>query len=167
MTMLKPSLSIALLALVLSGCAGTIGTSPKGLEAPIEKAALKLASDIKEGGYRTVTTDELKKGLDEGKNITILSTLPADDDRAFGMLPKARSAAMPKSEKELTLNDKERLIAAAGNDKEQNLVVYCGFVACRRSHLGAKALMENGYKNVYRYPGGIAAWAEAGYPVVK
>jgi thiosulfate/3-mercaptopyruvate sulfurtransferase len=26
---------------------------------------------------------------------------------------------------------------------------------------------ELGYTNVYRYPGGIKAWLEAGYPVEK
>jgi len=87
MNFVKLSTGISLLTLVLSGCAGTIGTSPKGLELPIEKAALKFTSDVKEGGYRVVTTDELKKWLDEGKNITILSTLPAAEDRSFGTLP--------------------------------------------------------------------------------
>lgn len=52
-------------ALLLCASAGyaapSHGTSPKGLEIPIEKAALKFAADVKDGGYRVVTTDELKK----------------------------------------------------------------------------------------------------------
>jgi rhodanese-related sulfurtransferase len=47
------------------------------------------------------------------------------------------------------------------------LVVYCGFVACRKSHIGAKLLVDYGYKNVYRYPAGVIAWAEAGNSVKK
>ncbi len=155
-----------ILSLMLSGCA-TVGTSPKGLEIPIEKAAIKFSSDVKDGGYQVVNTDELKKWLDSGKKLTIISTLPSSDDKQFGTLPSAVSGPMPKSEKDLTPADKNGIVAAAGSDKEKPIVVYCGFVACRRSHLGAKVLVENGFKNVYRYPAGISGWSEAGFPVTK
>ncbi len=44
---------------------------------------------------------------------------------------------------------------------------YCGFAKCTRSHNGAMWAMKLGYQNVYRCPGGIKAWLEAGYPVEK
>ena len=154
---------IAVFTLSIAGCATTNGTSPKGLEVPIEKAAIKFSSDVTAGGYKIVNTEELKKWLDEGKKITIISTLPPEDDHAFGLLPAAVNGAMPKSEKELTPAQKDNLIKVAGNDKDQTIVIYCGFVACRRSHIGAKTLVENGFKNVYRYPAGITGWTESGY----
>jgi thiosulfate/3-mercaptopyruvate sulfurtransferase len=46
-------------------------------------------------------------------------------------------------------------------------VFYCGFVKCTRSHNGAMWAVKLGYTNVYRCPGGIKAWDEAGYPVAK
>ena len=46
---------IAIVTAMLAGCASTQGTSPKGLEVPIEKAALQLSADVKSGGYRIVT----------------------------------------------------------------------------------------------------------------
>ena len=159
--------AIAVMTLMLAGCAATIGTSPKGLEVPIEKAAVKFSSDIIDGGYKIVGTDELKKWIDEGKKLAIISTLPLDEDKMFGLLPSAVNGAMPKSEKELTPSDKDKLLKAAGTDKEQLVVIYCGFVACRRSHIGAKILVDNGFKNVYRYPAGITGWAESGYPLTK
>jgi thiosulfate/3-mercaptopyruvate sulfurtransferase len=158
---------IAVMTLTLAGCASTHGTSPKGLEVPIEKAALKFSSDIKDGGYKVVGTDELKKWLDEGKKLTIISALPVAEDKEFGLLPSAVNGAIPKTEKELTQADKDNLIKAVGHDKEQPVVIYCGFVACRRSHIGAKVLVENGFKNVYRYPAGITGWQESGYPLTK
>jgi rhodanese-related sulfurtransferase len=160
-------LTVVLLALVVSGCAGSLGTSPKGLEVPIERAAVKFSADVKEGGYKIVTTDELKKWLDDGKPITIISSLPAAEDRSFGILPGAVNAAMPKSEKDIVPEDKEFLLRAAGSDKDRVLVVYCGFVSCRRSHIGAKMLVDSGYRNVYRYPAGITGWVEAGYSLGK
>ena len=143
---------LAVMTLMLAGCAATHGTSPKGLEVPIEKAALKFSSDIKDGSYKIVSTDELKKWLDEGKKLTIISTLPAAEDKDFGILHSAVNGAMPKSEKELTPADKDNLLKVAGVDKDKTVVVYCGFVSCRRSHIGAKMLVDSGFKNVYRYP---------------
>ncbi len=143
------------------------GTSPKGKEVPIEKAAVKLFADVKDGGYKLVEIDELKKWIDEGKTLTIISTLPAEDDQSMGKIPSAVNGAMPKTEKELTQADKDALLKAAGTDKGKTVVLYCGFVACRRSHIGAKILVDNGFQNVYRYPGGIVGWLEKGYPITK
>lgn len=47
-------------------------------------------------------------------------------------------------------------------NKNKTIVVYCGFVGCERSHQGAMYLVQKGFKNVYRYPGGISGWVDAG-----
>ena len=47
------------------------------------------------------------------------------------------------------------------------IVFYCGFTTCTRSHNGAMWAVKLGYKNVYRYPGGVKAWLQADYPVSK
>lgn len=142
-------------------------TSPKGLEIPVEKATVKFVADVKDGGYQVVDTEELKKWVDEGKSMTIISTLPASDDKALGIIPGAVNGTMPKTEKELTAAEKDNLLKVAGADKAKTIVIYCGFIACRRSHIGAKILVENGFQNVYRYGGGVIAWKEAGYPLKK
>lgn len=157
---------VGIMSLAFAGSASA-QTSPKGLEVPIEKAAIKFAADVKDGGYKVVDTEELKKWIDEGKKITVISTLPPADDKAMGVLPAAVNGSMPKNEKELTPAEKDNVVKVAGADKGQVIVVYCGFVACRRSHIGAKILVENGFQNVYRYPGGVIAWKEAGYPMGK
>lgn len=157
---------LTLVSLAFAGCAGH-GTSPKGLEIPIEKATLKFASDTKNSSYKIVTTEELKKWIDEGRSMIIISALPKEEDKDLGMLPSAINGAIPKTEKELTQADKDNIVKAAGADKEKAIVVYCGFVACRRSHIGANILTDNGYKNVYRYPAGITGWQEMGNPIVK
>jgi len=159
--------AVAIMSLMLASCAVKHGTSPKGLEIPIEKAAVKFSTDIKDGGYKIVTTDELKKWLDEGKKLTLISSQTIGEDRVAGIIPGALSAPMPTSEQELTPEDKEHLLNAAGSNRENLLVVYCGFVACRKSHIGAKLLVDYGYTNVYRYPAGAVGWSEAGYTLKK
>ncbi len=158
----------SLLSFSLAGNASAgHGTSPKGKEIPIEKAAIKLVADVKDGGYKIVSSEDLKKMIDEGKTLTIISTLPAEEDKDLGTIPTAINGAMPKTEKELTKADKDVLLKAAGTDKNRTVVLYCGFVACRRSHIGSKILVDNGFNNVYRYTGGIVGWLEMGYPVTK
>lgn len=61
----------------------------------------------------------------------------------------------------------EDLLKLLGHDKNRRIVVYCGFVKCTRSHNGAAWAVKLGYKNVYRYPGGIFAWKGADYTVEK
>lgn len=158
---------IAAVAFAVTGCAAGHGTSPKGLEIPIEKAAIKFAADTKPGAYKVVTTEDLRKWMDEKKPMVVVSALPAEEDAKFGKLPGAVNGMIPKTEKELTPADRERIVAAAGADKGKTVVVYCGFVACRRSHIGATILAESGYTDVYRFPAGITGWAELGLPLVK
>ncbi|MFN2355743.1 MAG: rhodanese-like domain-containing protein [Desulfopila sp.] len=159
---------IAMMSFVVVGCAGH-GTSPKGKEIPIENASVKLVEDIKASDYKyqLIRTDELKKWYDEARSFTIISTLPIEEDEQDGILPGALNGGLPMTEAELTEAYRDNLIKVAGIDKEKTIVVYCGFVACRRSTLGAKILVDNGFKNVYKYPGGIVAWEEKGYPVAK
>ena len=66
-----------------------------------------------------------------------------------------------------TLDEKKQaeLVKLLGPNKDRVIVFYCGFVKCTRSHNGAMWAVKLGYKNVYRYPGGIKAWEQAGYPV--
>lgn len=157
----------AITALLFAGCSATRGTSPKGLEVPIEKAALQLSADTLKGGYKIVSTDELKKWLDDGRKMTIISALSHKEDKISGIIPGALSAPMPESEQEITPEDKVHLESAAGSNKENILIVYCNYVGSRKSHIGAKLLVSYGYKNVYRYPAGAVAWSESGYSMKK
>jgi rhodanese-related sulfurtransferase len=63
-----------------------------------------------------------------------------------------------------TMEDFKKLL---GDNKEKSIVIYCGFVKCTRSHNGAAWAVKLGYKNVFRYPGGIFAWKGADFPIEK
>jgi thiosulfate/3-mercaptopyruvate sulfurtransferase len=154
---------VALLSVLsLAACAG-IGTSPKGLEAPIEKASMKLVTDMKDGGYQLIGAEELNKWLSTNKNLILIDTMPKE---AFDQIriKGAVNSPVAKTEKEFTPAEKQNILKIAGSDKSKTIVVYCGYTSCRRSHLGAKTLVENGFNSVYRYPGGIIGWKEYGYP---
>ena len=120
----------------LAACAG-IGTSPKGLETPIEKASMKLMADVKDGGYKLIGTEELNKWVTEKKDFLLIDTMPKENfDKVH--IKGAVNSPLAKTEKEFTPAEKENILKIAGSDKSKTIVVYCGFTACRRSHLQDK-----------------------------
>ncbi len=136
-----------------------------------EAAAVKLAREAVAGGYGLVTTEELKKWMDEKKDMLIVDTMPFADSYQKEHVPGARQFLFPIPDmkewdsKETDGKSQADYEALLGADKDKLLIIYCGFVKCTRSHNGAAWAKKLGYKNVYRYSGGIFAWKGMNYPV--
>jgi thiosulfate/3-mercaptopyruvate sulfurtransferase len=138
--------------------------SAKELET--EKIAVNFAREADRGGYKIVSTEELKGWMDQKKDMLIVDTMPYEDSYKKQHVPGAVQFEFPIPEV-TKLDDKtkaafEKLL---GPNKDRLIVIYCGFTKCTRSHNGAMWAVKLGYKNVYRHPGGIKAWMEAAYPV--
>ena len=138
-----------------------------------ETGAVKLVREVQRGGYDLVTTEELKKWIDSGKDMLIVDTMPYENSYKKQHVPGAVQFLFPipdmkewdtKETDGKTMEDFKTLL---GGDKDKPIVIYCGFVKCTRSHNGAAWAVKLGYKNVYRYPGGIFAWKGADFPVEK
>jgi len=140
-------------------------------EVEMEAGAVKLLREVQRGGYDVVTTEELKNWIDSGKDMVIVDTMPFADSYKKQHVPGAVQFLFPIPEmkewdtKETDGKTQEDFKKLLGDDKEKLVVIYCGFVKCTRSHNGAAWAVKLGYKNVYRYPGGIFAWKGAKYPV--
>jgi rhodanese-related sulfurtransferase len=138
-----------------------------------ETDAVKLTREVQRGGYDVLTTAELKKWIDNRKQMIIVDTMPYDASYRKAHVPGAVQFLFPIPDMETwdtgetdgkTLED---FAGVLGSDKDKPIIVYCGFVKCTRSHNGAAWAVKLGYKNVFRYPGGIFAWKGAGNPVEK
>ncbi len=136
-----------------------------------EEGAVKLAREVLQGGYNLVTAAELKKWMEEKKDMVIVDTMPYEDSYKKAHLPGAIQFLFPipdmnewnpKETGEKSPADYEKLL---GSDKNKVIVVYCGFVKCTRSHNGAVWAKKLGYQNVYRFAGGIYAWKGSDYEV--
>ncbi len=137
-------------------------------EIETEKIAVNFAKDVMKGNYKIVTTEELKSWIDQKKDMLIVDTMPYEDSYKKQHVPGAVQFEFPIKELEsLDAKTKEEFQKLLGNNKDRLIVFYCGFTKCTRSHNGAMWAVKLGYKNVYRYPGGITAWSEADYPVEK
>jgi rhodanese-related sulfurtransferase len=97
-----------------------------------------------------------------------VDTMPYEDSYKKQHIPGAKQVEFPIPElKEIDAKKKEALIKLFGPDKKRLIVFYYGVTKCIRSHNGAMWAVKLGYKNVYRYPGGIKTWMQADYPVEK
>jgi rhodanese-related sulfurtransferase len=142
-------------------------------EVTTETVAVKLHRDTVSAGYELLATAELKKMIDEGKDMVIIDTMPYEDSYKKEHVPGALQFLFPIpdmkewDDKETAGKSQADFEAMLGPDKDKTIVIYCGFVKCTRSHNGAMWAKKLGYKNVYRFPGGIFAWKGAGYPIEK
>jgi thiosulfate/3-mercaptopyruvate sulfurtransferase len=138
-----------------------------------EKGCLKLVGEMERGGYKLVGTAQLKKWIDEKKPMVIVDTMPYEASYKKNHVPGAVQFLfpipdMPKWDtKETSGKTEADFTKLLGPDKDKTIVIYCGFVKCTRSHNGAMWAKKLGYKNVYRYPGGIFAWKGADYSVAE
>ncbi len=136
-----------------------------------EAGAVKLVREVQRGGYDVVTTTELKQRIDGGKDMVIVDTMPYEDSYKKMHVPGAVQFLFPIPDmnawdpQATDGKTQEDFINLLGADKEKPVVIYCGFVKCTRSHNGAAWAVKLGYKNVYRYSGGIFAWKGAKYPI--
>ena len=137
-------------------------------ELDTEKMAVNFAKEVARGGYKFVSTEELKGWIDQKKDMVIVDTMPYEDSYKKQHIPGAVQIEFPIPEMtQLDEKKKADLEKLLGSNKDRQIVFYCGFTKCTRSHNAAMWAVKLGYRNVYRCPGGIKAWDEANYPVEK
>ena len=138
-----------------------------------EQGAVKLVREVQRGGYDVITAKELKDMIDSGKDVLIIDTMPYDASYKKAHIPGAEQFLFPIPEmkewntKETGGKTVDDFKALLGPDMSKTIVIYCGFVKCTRSHNGAMWAKKLGYKNVFRFSGGVFAWKGAKYPTKK
>lgn len=142
-------------------------------EVDAELFAKALCDQTKKGKYKLVDTATLKKWVDK-KSAVVVDTMP-QGWFTFRHIPGAVQATAggedgsKAPEFKMTKAEKKKLLKvvkkATKGKKSKKVVVYCGFTRCQRSHQAAMYLKKMGYKNVYRYAGGISAWVDAKYDI--
>ena len=136
-----------------------------------EAEAVKLARDTQAGGHELLTAAELKKMIEEGKPMLLIDTMPYDASYRKEHIPGAQQFLFPVPRmstwdtRETDGRTEADFAALLGADKARTLVFYCGFVKCTRSDNAAAWARQLGYTQVYRFPGGLFSWKNAGFPL--
>lgn len=168
---MKNVFAVLLILLFTSSSAFAFGNGKFKSEVEKETIAVKLLREVAHGGYDVITTAELADLKTTGEDILIIDTMPYEASYKKNHVPGAVQFLFPIPEmqdwnsEETAGKSKEDFINLLGDNKDKKIIIYCGFVKCTRSHNGALWAKKLGYKNVYRYPGGIFAWKGAGYDV--
>ncbi|MGI8976540.1 MAG: rhodanese-like domain-containing protein [Thermomicrobiales bacterium] len=102
----------------------------------------------------TITRDELKAVLDQGKEVAIVEALPEQYYRK-AHLPGA--LLMPHDQV-------DQLAPTLLPDRSAEIVVYCANLPCENSEAAARRLIELGYTNVRDYAEGKQDWIDARLP---
>jgi len=161
----------ALLASVLFlGCAGQ---ADKGAmkENALEKVTIKVANETMQGGYKLISTEDVKKMIDAKEAVLLIDTMPASSYKN-GFVSGAKNFVFETKyvgdwSKDSLSGTTEEFKTMLGSNLDAKIIFYCGFNLCARSDNGARWAKTLGYTNVYRMPGGIYAWKDAGYPISK
>ncbi len=98
---------------------------------------------------KIISREELKEKLDRGDNFKLFMTLNQHDFE-YSHIPGS-----------IHLNNIAE--EAAKLSPEEEIVVYCSNPDCTSSINAYKKLRSLGFKNLYRYSGGLVAWQDAGY----
>lgn len=154
-------------------CSNALAENKFEKEAEDENVAVNLAREVVKGDYKTITAKELKELIATKKDILIIDTMPYEASYKKEHIPSAKQFLFPIPEmatwdtKETDGKTQEDYLALLGADKGKQIIVYCGFVKCTRSHNAAVWARKLGYTNVYRQPGGIFAWKGEGFETEK
>lgn len=111
--------------------------------------------NISKEHVRECTIADVKPRLDRREEFFLVD-VREDSEWAAGHLPGAVHIGKGVIERD---------IEAKIPDTAAPIVLYCG--GGFRSALAAESLQKMGYSNVISMDGGIRAWTEAGYPIVK
>ncbi len=98
---------------------------------------------------KLISREELREKLERGDDFKLVMTL---ENWAFQLKHIPGSINIFPTE-----------VTKGILDPNDESVAYCAAPECPASIIAYQRLIGSGYKNVSRYPGGIADWEEAGY----
>lgn len=102
-----------------------------------------------EGSYPSVSAEWVKKQLDDKADMVLIDSRPTRPKYNEGHLPTAIS--LPDSQFDKMTN-------LLPENKDRQLVFYCGGLDCKLSHNSARKAMALGYTRVAVFSGGYPEW---------
>jgi rhodanese-related sulfurtransferase len=122
----------------------------------LASATLLSAAEPQPAPFKTVTTEELKKLIDSGKDAPLVIDARNPEEYDEVHIKKAINIPVAKLEKDPTL---------LPADKKQHIVFYCNGIKCGKSKKAAQIAASLGYANLMVYAEGMPVWEEKGMSI--
>jgi len=122
----------------------------------LSSAALLSAAEPQPAPYRAVTTEELKKLIDSGKNAPLVIDARNPEEYDEVHIKNAVNIPVAKLEKDPSL---------LPADKKKDIVFYCNGIKCGKSKKAALFAASQGYSNLMVYAEGMPVWEEKGMSI--
>jgi thiosulfate/3-mercaptopyruvate sulfurtransferase len=155
---MKPFYILALLGCAVIGASTITGVvrANEMAEETVEQVQADASTQADAPMYQEISAEELQVLIDTRKELVIVDAR-LESEFSQGHIPGA-VALRPADA------TPERL-AQLTDDKGAPMVFYCGNVECTASAKAAHRAAEEGYSQLYKYPGGIEDWKAKGMPV--
>jgi len=122
----------------------------------LTSATFLLAAEPQPASFKTVTTEELKKLIDSGKDAPLVIDARNPEEYDEVHIKNAVNIPVSKLEKDPTL---------LPADKNQRIVFYCNGIKCGKSKKAAQFAASLGYSNLMVYAEGMPVWEEKGMSI--
>lgn len=106
-------------------------------------------------GYGLVTTEELKKSIDDGIGMTVVDTRNPEEFQEVHI----------KGAISIPVKQWDKYVSLLPSDKGGKIIFYCNGVKCGKSKEAARKALEMGYRDVLVYAEGMPVWEEKGFPL--
>jgi rhodanese-related sulfurtransferase len=117
-----------------------------------------------EAGQEMVRTVQVNSGSYQEISIASLTGMLEDKDFVFINVHIPFEGDIPGTDLSIPYNQVEENLSLLPSDKDSKIVLYCR--TDRMSTIAARALVEEGYTNVWNVLGGMVAWERAGHQLV-
>jgi len=122
----------------------------------LSSVALLSAAEQQPVPYKTVTTEELKKLIDSGKDAPLVIDARNPEEYDEVHIKNAVNIPVSKLEKDPSL---------LPADKNKGIVFYCNGIKCGKSKKAAQFAASQGYSNLMVYAEGMPVWEEKGMSI--
>ena len=114
-----------------------------------------VAAEGDGAGYGVINTEDLKKSIDKGIEITVVD---ARNPEEFQEVHIKGAISIP-------VKQWDKYVSRLPSEKDAKIIFYCNGVKCGKSKKAAQKAIAMGYKNVLVYAEGMPVWEEKGFPI--
>ena len=114
-----------------------------------------VAAESGSAGYGVINTEDLKKSIDEGVEMTIVD---ARNPEEFQEVHIKGAISIP-------VKQWDKYVSRLPSEKGAKIIFYCNGVKCGKSKKAAQKALAIGYENIQVYAEGMPVWEEKGLPI--